>query len=103
MQYVPTHNSRLLLHSLHMVFRNTYIDLRYPVRKFDPRRRDAPAPRLEGMRDIRWRGNNANAASDLLENAPEPRKQWAGKRLVHFNIELSNSEKPIPQLVPFAW
>ncbi|KAJ3551711.1 hypothetical protein NPX13_g11298 [Xylaria arbuscula] len=61
--------------------------LPYPIRKFDPRRRNPP-PAVPGMAMLP--GYNQNINNGLLEEPPAARKQWASKRLVHFDIELSN-------------
>ncbi|KAK7751341.1 hypothetical protein SLS62_006747 [Diatrype stigma] len=69
----------------------------YPPRKFHPRRREKPntgeplateiaSLSLDNDRDQVGKIING----DLVEDVPGPRRRWAGKRMVHFDIDPRN-------------
>ncbi|KAI0839368.1 hypothetical protein F5Y06DRAFT_286403 [Hypoxylon sp. FL0890] len=75
------------------------IALEYPPRKFHPRRREKTSDdEITGLAaatgNLQVSDNPASTGKvigdDLFEDIPVPSRRWAGKRLVHFDIDPTN-------------
>ncbi|KAI0914227.1 kinase-like domain-containing protein [Ustulina deusta] len=69
---------------------NTYINLRYPPRKFHPRRKEDTPGFINGQPCVNIQRLGKMAGDDLFEELPDPRRRWASKRFVHFDIDPQN-------------
>ncbi|KAI1352160.1 kinase-like domain-containing protein [Xylaria sp. FL0043] len=63
---------------------------RYPPRKFHPRRRENPPEDMGGQPGVSTDRLGKVVGTDLFEEVPDPRKRWAQKRIVHFDIDPKN-------------
>ncbi|KAI1753578.1 kinase-like domain-containing protein [Xylaria castorea] len=66
------------------------VAMQFPPRKFHPRRRDAPQYTADGMPIANNRLDGKTVGRDLYEEIPVPRRRWAEKRQVHFDIDPQN-------------
>ncbi|KAI1083986.1 kinase-like protein [Whalleya microplaca] len=68
------------------------VAMEYPPRKFHPRRRENPNDITAQMGALRIEDDVAGKVvnGDLFEDIPVARRRWAGKRIVHFDIDPSN-------------
>ncbi|KAI0964784.1 kinase-like domain-containing protein [Xylaria arbuscula] len=65
--------------------------MQYPPRKFHPgRREDHPVLRPGGQPGFDLTETGKRLGDDLFEQEPLPRRRWAAKRIVHFDIDPKN-------------
>ncbi|TGJ85768.1 hypothetical protein E0Z10_g2988 [Xylaria hypoxylon] len=63
---------------------------RYPPRKFHPRRRNNPPEARAGNPGVSIDMVGKMVGRDLFEEIPPPKRRWAMKRFVHFDIDPKN-------------
>ncbi|KAI0427339.1 kinase-like domain-containing protein [Xylaria sp. FL1042] len=66
------------------------LGMQYPPRKFHPRRREDPPEDIDGQPSVSVDMLGKVVGADLFEEVPDPRKRWAAKRMVHFDIDPKN-------------
>ncbi|KAI0443904.1 kinase-like domain-containing protein [Xylaria telfairii] len=66
------------------------VAMAYPPRKFHPRRREPPQYTENMIPSVNNRDNGKTVGRDLYEEIPDPRRRWAQKRHVHFDIDPQN-------------
>ncbi|KAI1425860.1 kinase-like domain-containing protein [Xylaria sp. FL1777] len=66
------------------------LGMQYPPRKFHPRRREDPPGLINGHPDVSIQYVGKMVGEDLFEELPDPRRRWAAKRFVHFDIDIRN-------------
>ncbi|KAI1284808.1 kinase-like domain-containing protein [Xylaria sp. FL0933] len=66
------------------------LGMQYPPRKFHPRRREGPPEDMGGQPGVSTDRLGKVVGTDLFEEVPDPRKRWAQKRIVHFDIDPKN-------------
>ncbi|KAI0512531.1 kinase-like domain-containing protein [Xylaria bambusicola] len=67
------------------------LGMQYPPRKFHPgRHEDHPILRPDGLPDYDMTTTGKRVGDDLFEQEPAPRRRWAVKRIVHFDIDPKN-------------
>ncbi|KAI0814197.1 kinase-like domain-containing protein [Xylaria sp. FL0064] len=64
---------------------------RFPPRKFHPgRHEDHPVLQPNGQPDFDLTGTGKRLGDELFEQEPPPKRRWAAKRYVHFDIDPRN-------------
>ncbi|KAI0805777.1 hypothetical protein GGR55DRAFT_255607 [Xylaria sp. FL0064] len=66
------------------------LGMQYPPRKFHPRRREEAPEDMGGQPGVSTDRLGKVVGTDLFEEIPDPRKRWAQKRIVHFDIDPKN-------------
>ncbi|KAI0459955.1 kinase-like domain-containing protein [Xylaria acuta] len=66
------------------------VAMQYPPRKFHPRRREPAQFTMDGFPLANNRQDGKTVGNDLYEDVPGPRRRWAQKRQVHFDIDPQN-------------
>ncbi|KAI3321904.1 kinase-like domain-containing protein [Xylariaceae sp. AK1471] len=66
------------------------IAMEYPPRKFHPRRREKSPDSFNAAPGVQISELGKVVGQDLYEDIPPPRRRWAGKQMVHFDIDPRN-------------
>ncbi|KAI2643152.1 kinase-like domain-containing protein [Xylaria nigripes] len=66
------------------------VGMQYPVRKFHPRRRNPTPEHVNAHPGVDINEVGKMVGNDLYEDIPGPRRRWARKRFVHFDIDPKN-------------
>ncbi|KAI0977053.1 hypothetical protein F4678DRAFT_455201 [Xylaria arbuscula] len=66
------------------------LGMQYPPRKFHPRRKENPPADRNGVPGVSSDALGKMVGEDLFEEVPDPRRRWASKRIVHFDIDIKN-------------
>ncbi|KAI1812877.1 kinase-like domain-containing protein [Poronia punctata] len=66
------------------------VAMAYPPRKFHPRRREGPPVTHNMLPGVDINREGKIVGRELFEDIPVPRRRWAAKKLVHFDIDPNN-------------